>query len=97
MALDVRYGEIRTEVIGKLENEKQQMEELLANLTKTVNTLPTVMEGDALTAYLAEYENIVKKIYTKLNTNLGDFSAQLEAVCAEFEKLDSEMNSELSK
>ncbi len=96
MALDVRYGEIRTEVIGKLEEQKGDMESLLQSLDGTMQTLPTVMEGDALNAYLDEYENIVKSIYQKLNDNLGEFSAQLESVCKEFENLDADMQSQLS-
>ncbi len=96
MALDVQYGEIRTEVIGKLETQKGEMEELLGKLDGTVQTLPTVMEGDTLQAYINEYETIVKSIYNKLNVNLGEFSAQLESICQEFENLDNDMKAQLS-
>lgn len=34
MALDVRYGEIRSEVIAKLETQKGEMENLLGRKTK---------------------------------------------------------------
>lgn len=70
MALDVRYGEIRSEVIAKLETQKGEMENLLGKLSNTVETLPSVMEGQALQAYMDEYEKIVKTIYSKLNVNL---------------------------
>lgn len=40
MALDVRYGEIRSEVIAKLETQKGEMENLLDKLSNTVETLP---------------------------------------------------------
>ncbi len=96
MALDVQYGEIRTEVIGKLETQKVEMEELLGKLDGTVQTLPTVMEGDTLQAYINEYETIVKSIYNKLNVNLGEFAAQLESICQEFENLDNDMKAQLS-
>lgn len=95
MALDVQYGAIRTNVIAKIEEQKTEMETLLGKLSETVGTLPSVMEGDALQAYLVEYDKIVKTVYSKLNVNLGEFSAQLESVCAEFEKLDNEMNTQL--
>ena len=91
MALDVRYGEIRSEVIAKLETQKGEMENLLDKLSNTVETLPSVMEGQALQAYMDEYEKIVKTIYSKLNVNLGDFSQQLESVCQQFENLDDDM------
>ncbi len=96
MALDVRYGEIRSEVIAKLETQKGEMENLLDKLSNTVETLPSVMEGQALQAYMDEYENIVKRIYSKLNVNLGDFSQQLESVCQQFENLDDDMKTQLS-
>ncbi len=96
MALDVRYGEIRSEVIAKLETQKGEMENLLGKLITTVETLPSVMEGQALQAYMDEYEKIVKTIYSKLNVNLGDFSQQLESVCQQFENLDDDMKTQLS-
>lgn len=96
MALDVRYGEIRSEVIAKLETQKGEMENLLDKLSNTVGTLPSVMEGQALQAYMDEYEKIVKTIYSKLNVNLGDFSQQLESVCQQFENLDDDMKTQLS-
>ena len=96
MALDVRYGEIRSEVITKLETQKGEMENLLDKLSNTVETLPSVMEGQALQAYMDEYEKIVKTIYSKLNVNLGDFSQQLESVCQQFENLDDDMKTQLS-
>lgn len=97
MALDVRYGEIRSEVIAKLETQKGEMENLLDKLSNTVETLPSVMEGQALQAYMDEYEKIVKTIYSKLNVNLGDFSQQLESVCQQFENLDDDMKTQLSQ
>lgn len=96
MALDVRYGEIQSEVIAKLETQKGEMENLLDKLSNTVETLPSVMEGQALQAYMDEYEKIVKTIYSKLNVNLGDFSQQLESVCQQFENLDDDMKTQLS-
>ena len=96
MALDVRNGEIRSEVIAKLETQKGEMENLLDKLSNTVETLPSVMEGQALQAYMDEYEKIVKTIYSKLNVNLGDFSQQLESVCQQFENLDDDMKTQLS-
>ena len=96
MALDVRYGEIRSEVIAKLETQKGEMENLLDKLSNTVEALPSVMEGQALQAYMDEYEKIVKTIYSKLNVNLGDFSQQLESVCQQFENLDDDMKTQLS-
>lgn len=97
MALDVQYGQIRSNVIAKLESQKEQMEGLLKDLDGTVQSLPSYMEGDALQAYINEYEQIVKVIYRKLNHNLGQFSDQLEKVCKEFEKLDNDMHTQIGQ
>ena len=43
MALDVRYGEIRSNVIAKLMSDKEDMVDLLGMLDDTVNSLPTYM------------------------------------------------------
>lgn len=96
MALDVQYGAIRSEVISNLNLQKCDMEDLLAKLDGLVDSLPNYMEGDTLNAYNEEYHTIVQSIYTKLNENLGKYAEQLEAVCQEFEQLDSEMNLQLS-
>lgn len=96
MALSVQYEEIRSEVIGKLDEQKGLMEDCLNELNNIVNEIPNYMEGAATNAYIAEFENIVKSIYTKLNENLGAFSQQLESVCQEFENLDQDMQSQLS-
>lgn len=96
MALSVQYEEIRSEVIGKLDEQKGLMEDCLGTLTNIVNEIPTYMEGSTTDAYIAEFNDIVKVIYDKLNENLAAFSAQLESVCQEFESLDADMQSQLS-
>ncbi len=96
MALDVRYGEIRSNVIAKLVSDKEDMVDLLGMLEDTVNSLPTYMEGDTLIAYIDEFNTIVKEVYSKLNDNLGAYADQLESVCKEFESLDADMNTQLS-
>ena len=95
MALNVQYDDIRTEVIAKLGDQKEAMQSNLEKMDSSVDSLRSVMEGDALEAYIAEYQNIVQKIYIKLNNNLEEYKAQLESVCAEFEALDSDMQSQL--
>lgn len=96
MALSVQYEEIRSEVIGKLDEQKGLMEDCLNTLNSIVNEIPNYMEGDTTNAYIAEFNDIVKVIYGKLNDNLGAFSAQLESICQEFESLDADMQSQLS-
>ena len=96
MALDVKYGEIRTQVIDKLMSYKEDMVDILGKLDSAVESLPTYMEGEALNAYIDEYQQIVKRIYDKLNENLEAYAGQLESVCKEFENLDADMQSQLS-
>lgn len=96
MELEVLYEEIRTQVIAKLGEQKGEMESLLEKLNGTMETLPTVMEGETLQAYLSEYDTIVSQIYSNLNGSLGQFVEQLESVCKEFEELDKNMRDQLS-
>lgn len=95
MALQVNYGDIRSEVIKKLEAKKDSMVAVLKNLDETMNTLPTVMQGDVVVAYQCEYEKVVQQIYSKLNVNLEKYVEQLESVCAEFEAIDKDMKDQL--
>lgn len=96
MALDVRYDEIRSEVIGKLIEQKIQMEEGLSKLQRIVDQIPEYMEGEAAQAYVIEFEEIVKRIYSKLNINVDNFANQLESVCQEFENLDNDIQGSLT-
>lgn len=96
MMLDVRYEEIRSEVIGKLMEQKEQMENELKSLERIVSQIPAYMEGEAAVAYAEEFYEIVMQIYSNVNVNIGDFADQLETVCQEFEKLDADIKTQLS-
>lgn len=50
MGLDVKYGEIHTQVIDKLMSCKEDMEDILGKLDGAVESLPAHMEGEALNA-----------------------------------------------
>lgn len=50
MGLDVKYGEIHTQVIDKLMSCKEDMEDILGKLDGAVKSLPAHMEGEALNA-----------------------------------------------
>ena len=54
------------------------------------------MEGQAATSYFAEYDAIVKDIYSKLNTKVESYAEQLDSICSSFDDLDSEMSSKIS-
>ncbi len=94
--LDVQYGEIRANVIDKITERKEDMVKNLNNLKQIVESLPQYMEGEAGTAYVREFEEVVSRVYGKLNGNLGAFAEQLLSVCAEFEKMDQDMKSQIS-
>ena len=95
MALEVKYEEIRSNVIAKLEEYAGEMVTNLGTLDGIVGEIPGCAEGDVITAYINEYENIVQEVYQKLNTGLEQYSAQLESVCAEFERADADMQSQI--
>lgn len=95
MALEVKYEEIRTNVIAKLEEYAEEMVTNLGTLDGIVGDIPGCAEGDVITAYINEYEDIVQEVYSKINQGLADYSAQLESVCAEFERVDTEMSADI--
>ena len=96
MALEVKYSEIRSEVITKLGEYAEEMVTNLNTLNTVVDSIPEYAEGDVIDAYINEYNDIVQKVYIALNTGLDNYTAQLESVCAEFEKVDAEMQSQIS-
>lgn len=95
MALEVKYNEIRSEVITKLGDYADEMVTNLQTLNQVVESIPEYAEGDVINAYIDEYNEIVQQVYIKLNTGLDNYTAQLESVCAEFEKVDAEMQSQV--
>lgn len=96
MALEVKYNEIRSDVIAKLEEYAGELSDNLTTLNGIVSDIPQYAEGDVITAYMNEYESIVQRIYMNLNTGLEQYIAQLNSVCDEFEKLDAEMQAEVN-
>ncbi len=95
MALEVKYDEIRASVIAKLEEQSQEMITNLQTLDGIVGDIPGCAEGDVITAYINEYETIVSEVYSKVNTGIEQYCTQLESVCAEFERVDADMQSQI--
>ena len=95
MALEVKYEEIRANVIAKLEELSQEMITNLGTLDGIVGEIPGCAEGDVITAYINEYDTIVSDVYSKVNTGIAQYCGQLESVCAQFEKVDAEMQAEI--
>lgn len=95
MALEVKYEEIRSEVISKLEELSGDMITNLGTLDGIVGEIPGCAEGDVITAYINEYESIVSDVYAKVNNGIAQYCGQLESVCAEFETVDMDMQSQI--
>ncbi len=95
MALEVKYAEIRSNVISKLSELSGDMITNLGNLDGIVGEIPGCAEGDVITAYINEYDTIVSEVYSKVNNGIAQYCEQLESVCAEFERIDADMQSQL--
>ena len=95
MALEVKYEEIRANVIARLEELSEEMVANLKSLDATVDEIPGCAEGDVITAYINEYDTIVSEVYAKVNNGIGRYCAQLESVCAQFETADADMQADL--
>ena len=96
MGLSVDYDAVRSEIIGKLLSQGEDMEDILNKLDASVESLPSVMEAKTLDAYINEYHVIVQRIYQTLNENLRIFAQQLEDACKNFEEVDSDLQSVLN-
>lgn len=98
MALEVKYDEVRSNVIAKLQELQETMVTCHSELNDTVAGISGngYMIGDAANAYAAEFTESITTLFQNLNTNLQSYCDQLESVCAEFEKQDAETSQMLN-
>lgn len=96
MGLEVQYEEIRANVIPKLGQLQQEMEETLQNLESVVGSVSLYLEGDAQRAYEAEFDQAIRLLFQQMNRGMEQYTAQLESVCAEFEAQDQQVSSMLN-
>lgn len=94
MALEVKYAEIRSTIIPKLQEEFEEMTSIYNEMNATVNGIieNKYMVGEAADSYVVEFTDPIADIFAKLNTNIQNYCAQLENICNEFEKQDSEVS-----
>lgn len=97
MALEVRYEEIRSNVIKSLQDQLEEMRSIYNEMNATVNGIVDnqYMVGASADNYVLEFTDPISEIFTKLNTNIDSYCMQLESVCAEFEKQDAEVSAAL--
>lgn len=97
MALEVKYEEIRTNVISELQNQQEEMETIYKEMTAAVKGIVEnkYMIGAAADNYVLEFTEPISEIFTKLNTNIDSYCKQLESICQEFEKQDAEVSAAL--
>ena len=97
-ALEVRYDEIRSNVIAKLQELQEEMVGIHKDMDTTVNDIigNNYMAGDAACAYASEFNDPITELFQKLNTGIQTYCDQLESVCKEFEKQDAEVSGMLN-
>lgn len=98
MALEVKYDEVRSNVIAKIQELQEAMVSYHADLNNAVDGISAnrYMQGDAATAYATEFTDAISGLFDKLNQDLQSYCDQLESVCAEFEKQDQETSQMLN-
>ncbi|MCR5292539.1 MAG: WXG100 family type VII secretion target [Eubacterium sp.] len=62
----------------ELLSEKQELEVLLTKLTNEVETVRSIMKGDAIDAYYNEYNEIVEATYRSVNAQVEMFGNMLD-------------------
>lgn len=93
MALEVKYGEIRTNVIKGLQNEFDEMVRIYGQMNDAVNGIVenNYMLGESAGNYVLEFTDPISKMFERLNENIQNYCAQLNSICDEFERQDAEM------
>lgn len=94
MALEVKYAEIRSAVIPKLQEEFEQMTSIYNAMKAAVNGIidNKYLVGASADSYVSEFTEPISEIFEKLNTNIENYCLQLESICNEFEKQDAEVS-----
>ena len=62
----------------ELLSEKQELEVLLTKLTNEVETVRSIMKGDAIDAYYNEYNELVEATYRSVNAQVEMFGNMLD-------------------
>ncbi len=98
MALEVKYDEVRSNVIAKVQELQEAMVTYRSDLDYAVDGISAnrYMQGDSATAYAAEFTEAISGLFDKLNNDLQSYCDQLESVCAEFEAQDQQTSEMLN-
>ncbi len=96
MPFKVDAEAVRTNVVDKLTGLKEEMENTLSRLETEVGDIPTYMQGDAATAYVNEFDTIIKSIYSKLDNNVGIFADKIGKAIMQFEALDADVSDQMN-
>lgn len=96
--MEVNYGEVRSQVIAKLQDEFTNLTTSLTNLTNTVNGIieNKYLEGETAEGYIDEFNTIVSNTFNNINLNVCAIADQLEAICKKYEKIDADNKAALS-
>lgn len=96
MSFKVDAEAARTNVVDKLAGLKEEMESALSTLETEVDDIPNYMQGDSATAYVNEFDTIIKSIYAKLDENVGTFADKIGTAIMQFEALDADVSDQMN-
>lgn len=96
MSFKVDAEAARTNVVDKLAELKGEMESTLSTLETEVGDIPNYMQGDSATAYVNEFDTIIKSIYSKLDENVGTFADKIGKAIMQFEALDEGVSDQMN-
>ncbi|MBQ8167626.1 MAG: hypothetical protein IJZ96_11440 [Lachnospiraceae bacterium] len=96
--MEVNYGEVRSQVIAKLQEEFSNLTVTLTKLTNTVNGIieNRYLEGETAEGYIDEFNTIVSSTFNNINLNVNAIADQLETICKKYEEMDSNNKTALS-
>ena len=87
-SLTLDYGSI-VSAYNELLSQKQALEGLLTKLTDEVETIRSIMKGDAIDAYYNEYNELVEATYRSVNAQVEMFGNLLDQLQQDMAAFDS--------
>lgn len=83
-------------VYNELLSQKQALEGLLTKLTDEVETIRSIMKGDAIDAYYNEYNELVEATYRSVNAQVEMFGNMLDQLQQSMAAQDLDIASSIS-
>lgn len=89
----VNYNAVRTNVINKIMEESEKLNNTYMELCSTVSDITDnrYLIGTTAEKYNEEFENVISTAFKNINSNIENYAEELEALCQYYENEDNTM------